>query len=178
MRGKKWRGTALFVGILVVMGLTIGLRLYSGGAFFETKPEATTAEPNSETPPAASPTASAGAGAVASSGTQQSTSTASSPAASAASASTVGQTIDGEVEQTPFGSIQVAVTFTGSQITAVKELQSPSDERRSEEINTLAAPVLAKEVLLSQSANIDTVSGATYTSTGYEQSVQSAIDKR
>jgi uncharacterized protein with FMN-binding domain len=179
MKRKKWRGTALFVGILVVMGLTIGLRLYSGGAFFEIKPEATTAEPHPGTPSVelpAAPTPSAAA--VLPSGPQDSSSTASAPAAAAASAATTDQTIDGQTEQTPFGSIQVAVTFAGSEITAVKELQSPSDERRSEEINTLASPVLAKEVLLSQSANVDTVSGATYTSMGYEQSVQSAIDKR
>jgi uncharacterized protein with FMN-binding domain len=79
--------------------------------------------------------------------------------------------------QTRFGPIQVQITVEGSKITAVQELQSPSDDRRSESINEQAAPILEQEVLASQSASIDTVSGATYTSDGYKQSLQSAIDQ-
>jgi uncharacterized protein with FMN-binding domain len=71
----------------------------------------------------------------------------------------------------------VQITVVGSKITAVQELQAPSDDRRSESINAQAAPILEQEVLASQSANIDTVSGATYTSDGYKQSLQSAIDQ-
>ena len=87
------------------------------------------------------------------------------------------KTIDGQVEQTAYGPIQVSVTFVDSTITAVTELQAPNDRGRSVEINQQAAPILEQEVLAAQSANIDTVSGATYTSEGYAQSVQSAIDQ-
>jgi uncharacterized protein with FMN-binding domain len=60
----------------------------------------------------------------------------------------------------------------------VKTLQSPDGSNRDIAINSQALPILQQEVLASQSANIDTVSGATYTSEGYIQSVQSAIDQR
>ncbi|MDR6611569.1 FMN-binding protein [Leifsonia sp. 1010] len=60
----------------------------------------------------------------------------------------------------------------------MKTLQSPDRDGRDIEINDRALPILQQEVLASQSANIDTVSGATYTSEGYIQSVQSAIDQR
>jgi uncharacterized protein with FMN-binding domain len=70
----------------------------------------------------------------------------------------------------------VQVTFSGSTITAVQVLQSPSD-RRSQEINQQATPILEQEAIAAQSASIDTVSGATYTSESYMQSLQSAIDQ-
>jgi uncharacterized protein with FMN-binding domain len=86
--------------------------------------------------------------------------------------------VNGAVESTRFGPVQVQLTFVGTKITGVKTLQSPSDDGRSVSINSYATPMLEKEVLASQSAQIDTVSGATYTSDGYVQSVQSAIDNR
>jgi uncharacterized protein with FMN-binding domain len=74
--------------------------------------------------------------------------------------------------------VQVKVTFSGSTITAIDVLQSPDSNGRDMEINQRALPILEQEALASQSANIDTVSGATYTSEGYIQSLQSAIDQR
>lgn len=169
MRQKKWRGTILFVVVLTMMGLTVGLRLYGSGlgtaatALTAPAPAASaTSSPSSRATPAPSPGSSATPSA--------------SPTAAPAAASTP-RSIDGAVEQTPYGPVQVSVTFAGSTITAVKELQAPNDRDRSVEINSQAAPILLQEVLNSQSARIDTVSGATYTSQGYAQSVQSAIDK-
>jgi uncharacterized protein with FMN-binding domain len=72
----------------------------------------------------------------------------------------------------------VKVTFSGSTITAVDTVQAPSENGRDIEINQRALPILEQEALASQSAAIDTVSGATYTSEGYIQSLQSAIDQR
>ncbi|WP_051274795.1 FMN-binding protein [Cellulomonas sp. URHD0024] len=86
-------------------------------------------------------------------------------------------TIVGTVEHNRYGSVQVAVTFTGSAITKVQTLQVPTLANESRRINQSAAPVLAQEVMVAQSAQIDTVSGATYTSEGYAASVQSAIDQ-
>ena len=165
MNRKKWRGTILFVLILTVMGLTIGLRLYGVGHVASASSSVVASAPPST--PTATPTPSA---------TSTPTAAASAPAA-AAPAAAAPKTVNGAVEQTPYGPLQVRITATGKKITAVDVLQSPNDRQRSVEINAQATPILTQEVLKSQSANIDTVSGATYTSDGYRQSVQSAIDK-
>ncbi|RHA38209.1 FMN-binding protein [Cellulomonas rhizosphaerae] len=95
-----------------------------------------------------------------------------------ASSSSDDVTIVGDVEQTRYGPIQLSVTFSGDTITDITALQTPSRERESERINQQAVPVLTQEALAAQSAQIDTVSGATYTSQGYLESLQSAIDQR
>ena len=166
MRRNKWRGTILFVVILTVMGLTVGLRLYGAGQTTASSHVVSLA-PSPSPSPSASPSASAPAASAAPVATP-------SPSAATVAAP---KTVDGAVEQTPYGPIQVQLTYTGTRITAVTELQAPNDRGRSVEINAQAAPILEQEVLSSQSAKIDTVSGATYTSDGYAQSVQSAIDK-
>ncbi len=73
--------------------------------------------------------------------------------------------------------MQVRVTLQGTRITDVEALHLPSDRERSAEISDFAGPRLRQEALKAQSANIDTVSGATYTSEGYRQSLQSALDQ-
>jgi len=83
----------------------------------------------------------------------------------------------GQVFQNQFGDTQVKVTISGGRITDVQALQLPYDRQRSAEISQYAAPQLHDEVLQAQSAQIDTLSGATYTSDSYAQSVQSALDK-
>ena len=62
-------------------------------------------------------------------------------------------------------------------ITDVQALQLPGGQFRSQQIGQYAAPQLRSEVLAAQSANVNTISGATYTSEGYLQSVQSALDQ-
>jgi uncharacterized protein with FMN-binding domain len=79
--------------------------------------------------------------------------------------------------QTRFGNVQVKVTFSGKTITKIDVLQVPQESGRDQEIASYSVPILQQEVLQSQSARVDSVSGATYTSDGYLQSVQSAIDK-
>jgi uncharacterized protein with FMN-binding domain len=71
----------------------------------------------------------------------------------------------------------VAAVLNGNRIIDVKALQLPSDRARSRDISSQAAPLLRNEVLQAQSAQIDTIGGATYTSNGYAQSLQSALDK-
>jgi uncharacterized protein with FMN-binding domain len=83
----------------------------------------------------------------------------------------------GQDFQNQFGDTQVKVTVSGGRITAVQALQLPFDRQRSAEISQYAAPQLHDEVLQAQSAQIDTLSGATYTSDSYAQSVQSALDQ-
>jgi len=69
------------------------------------------------------------------------------------------------------------ITVSGGQITAVEAIQTPTDDRKSITINQRATPTLASEALSAQSADIDTVSGATYTSDSYKASLQSALDQ-
>jgi uncharacterized protein with FMN-binding domain len=171
MRQKKWRGTILFVVILTVMGATAGLKLYG-----VSRTEGVSAVGASASQSAHAPAAPATTPATAPNAAGAATPTA-APAPTAAAPSTTA-TVKGAVEQTRWGPVQVAVTFTGGKITALSELQLPDSEGRSVQINNYAAPILEREVLASQSAQIDTVSGATYTSDGYAQSVQSAIDQQ
>jgi uncharacterized protein with FMN-binding domain len=99
------------------------------------------------------------------------------PTPSAQPPSSGNQQVDGDVIPTQFGDIQVRVVESGGKIVDVKALQLPSDRRRSREISQYSAPILHDEALQAQSAQIDTVSGATYTSGAYRQSLQSAIDR-
>ena len=84
--------------------------------------------------------------------------------------------VNGSVEQTRWGPVQVQVTISGGRITDVIALRVPNGNFRDEEINSYAVPQLRQEVLAAQSARIDTVSGATVTSDGYIGSLQAALD--
>ena len=85
-------------------------------------------------------------------------------------------TYTGATATNRWGPVQVEIMVSGGQITEAVALQTPSADRKSVSINARAAPTLATEVLSAQSAKIDTVSGATYTSKSYRASLQSAID--
>jgi uncharacterized protein with FMN-binding domain len=87
------------------------------------------------------------------------------------------RTIDGDPVANPYGTVQVRVTLHGTQITDVTPLQMPVDRRYSAELSQQAAPLLQQEVLQAQSAQINILSGASYTSQSYAQSLQSALDK-
>ena len=83
----------------------------------------------------------------------------------------------GQSVQTRYGTIQVAITVSGGKITDVTTPQLQAYDGRSKYINNQAVPILKKEVLAAQSAKVDMVSGATYTSDGYLTSLQSALDQ-
>jgi uncharacterized protein with FMN-binding domain len=85
--------------------------------------------------------------------------------------------LTGSAVATPFGYVQVQVTMQSGKITDVQALQMPGGDRHTQEISSYAAPHLRSEALQAQSAQIDTISGATYTSYGYIQSLQSALDQ-
>ena len=91
--------------------------------------------------------------------------------------STFSGQLTGSTVQTPFGAVQVQVTLQNGRITDVQALQTPGDQRRSQQISQYAVPQLRSEVLQAQGAQVDTISGATYTSEGYAQSLQSALDQ-
>ena len=100
-----------------------------------------------------------------------------SPATASAGAATETRSITGDVENTPYGPMQVKVTLTGQRITAVTVLQETNDGAESQQIDSFSIPKLTSEALTAQSARIDSVSGATSTSTGYIGSLQSALDQ-
>jgi uncharacterized protein with FMN-binding domain len=130
--------------------------------------------------------ASAATGAAGTTGTGTDDSTASSGSSGAgtgttgagttgASAKAVG-TYAGSVVQTRFGSVQVQITVQAGKITDVTALQLTDAERKSVQISNRAAPLLRDEVLQSQSADVQTISGATVTSDAYLNSLQAALD--
>jgi uncharacterized protein with FMN-binding domain len=94
---------------------------------------------------------------------------------SAASAGTT--TVTGSAAQTRWGPVQVRLTVSGGKVTAVDVVEYPDGNGRDQEINAQALPILVEETLSAQSAKIDMVSGATYTSEGYLTSLQSALDQ-
>ncbi len=98
------------------------------------------------------------------------------PKTGGASAATT-RTITGAVASTQYGPMQVQVTLQGRTITDVKVLQETNLGSLSQQIDSNAIPQLTKETLAAQSARIDAVSGASYTSAGYIQSLQSALDQ-
>lgn len=82
----------------------------------------------------------------------------------------------GALVQTPYGNVQVRVSLLGRKITNVTAVHLTDSSSTSVEISASAAPILRREALRTQSANIDLVSGATYTSEGYQTSLQAALD--
>ena len=92
------------------------------------------------------------------------------------STSSGGTTYSGSVVSTRWGDVQVTVTVTDGKITDVAVPVYPSENHKDQEINAYALPVLRQETLEAQSADIDTVSGATVTSDGYVESLQAALD--
>lgn len=84
--------------------------------------------------------------------------------------------VDGAVVSTPYGNVQVQVVLLGRRIIDVNALHLTDANSTSRSISAGAAPTLRREALRAQSANIDAVSGASYTSEGYKQSLQAALD--
>jgi hypothetical protein len=128
------------------------------------------------------------------SGGSSSSSTSASSASSGGSAATVpgefpqgslagnlpaGETaVDGQVANTAYGPVQIQLIKRNSKIVKVAVLQQPANTLHDIQIGAFAFPKLISETLAAQTGKIDAVSGASYTSAGYIQSLQSALDKR
>ncbi len=126
----------------------------------------------SATTPQAAPSSTGSAAAKAGATPKAGTTTQASTATQAAT-----RTVTGTVASTQYGPMQVQVTLAGTKITKVTVLQRTDDGSESDQIDSTAIPMLTSETLAAQSAHIDAVSGASYTSSGYIQSLQSALDK-
>jgi uncharacterized protein with FMN-binding domain len=100
------------------------------------------------------------------------------PGSTGSSGNTTSYTgqVTGSAIQTPYGIVQVRLTLANGKITEVTVLQAPQGGRDTQ-LTNYSTPLLRSEVLQAQSAKVDTISGATYTSLGYLQSVQSALDR-
>jgi uncharacterized protein with FMN-binding domain len=152
----------------VIIATLLGLGLL---ATFKTSPSSSVRHiattPATSRPPASAPPPS-NSGATAPPGTSGTT----TPTTSGATKS-----FDGDVVSNQYGDVQVRVTVSGEQVTDIQALQMPSDRPRSAYISEQAEPLLREEALQAQSAQIDIVSGATFTSESYAQSLQSALDR-
>ncbi|HET6296655.1 MAG TPA: FMN-binding protein [Kribbella sp.] len=84
--------------------------------------------------------------------------------------------VNGAAADTDYGPVQVQLSMRGSKILSATAIAYPQGSNRDQAINSYAIPILQQDTLAKQSANVDTVSGATYTSEGYRQSLQSALD--
>jgi uncharacterized protein with FMN-binding domain len=144
---------------------------------------ASTPTAGSLVPPASAAATPTGSAAAAGTGAKPA---ATKPAASAASgsggtggttSSAGGRTFTGTVDNTQYGPMQVAATVQGKKITKITVLQETNTGSLSQSIDQMSIPKLTQEALAAQSAKINAVSGASYTSAGYIQSLQSALDQ-
>ena len=99
------------------------------------------------------------------------------PAKSSSTSAAGSGTATGEAVSTQYGDAQVSVTIKNGKIVKIEALQLQGNDPRSVQISSSAAPTLQQEALSAQTADIDAVSGATFTSASYAQSLQSALDK-
>ena len=106
-----------------------------------------------------------------------STSTGSTSSSGASSSALTSGTFTGDSADTRYGPVQVKITVSGGKVTAAEAVDYPTNNPRDAEINQIAIPILQQETVGVTSAQIDFVSGATFTSDGYQRSLQSAIDK-
>lgn len=140
---------------------------------FKTHPATTAAPPAPVTttaPPAAGGTGDTAA--PAGGGTPSSSSS-----SSAAAPKATGGTYTGDSVDTQWGPVQVRITVSGGRVTRADAVVFPLNNPRDQEINSYAIPALNQEAVAAGNAKIDMISGATYTSGGYIQSLQSALDR-
>jgi uncharacterized protein with FMN-binding domain len=135
------------------------------------------AAPETGTQASSSAPASTGSAGSGSGGTASGSGSTSAGSKSSTAGTGGGRTLTGAVSNTPYGPMQVQVTMAAHKITGVKVLQETNDGVMSQQIDANAVPQLNKETLVAQSARVDAVSGASYTSAGYIKSLQSALDQ-
>ncbi len=110
-------------------------------------------------------------------GTSQGTAATGASSNGSGSTAPVTSTVDGAVVQTPYGNVQVRLTVADGSVTAAEAIAYPDRGGTDVQISNYAIPILSQEAVQAQSAKIDMVSGATFTSRGYIQSLQDALDQ-
>jgi uncharacterized protein with FMN-binding domain len=86
------------------------------------------------------------------------------------------RTARGPLMTTPFSVIQVEATLTHGRLTGVRTVYLTGDGAHTQALNARAEPILRREALRAGSADVDVVSGATYTSQSWKRSLQAAIE--
>ncbi len=99
----------------------------------------------------------------------------SAPAQAAETAVVTARTVTGPSVSTPFGPVQVTVKVKNGKLTKVTAIAYPRNDRKSQQINAYAIPALQKQAMAAQSASIDGVSGASWTTRAFTSSLQSAL---
>jgi uncharacterized protein with FMN-binding domain len=167
MRRAPFVGAATVVGLVGVLSFhTRSLSLATAAP--PTAPRPTSRPTPSTTPPTTGPGASAAGGA-------PSTSTVPSTTTAPAGGATTTATATGTLEQYGYGELRVQVTVTGGRISEVSVPKLLTAEQYSQQLAQQVIPMLRSEVLQAQTANISSVSGATYTSEAYALSLQAAL---
>ncbi|MEO7058438.1 MAG: FMN-binding protein [Lapillicoccus sp.] len=162
------------------LAISAGAPRTSGGAI--PRAQASSGSPSPTATPSAAPSTGTPGTTAAPSTTTPSTAPSPAPSTTApapapSTAAAPSGTFTGDSVQTRWGDVQVAITVVDGKITQSEAVTYPQNNGRDQEINAYALPVLAQEVTQAQSAQIDAVSGATVTSDGYIQSLQSALDQ-
>ena len=117
------------------------------------------------------------AGAASNTSSSNSGTASSSSNSSTASAAYKDGTYTGSVADAYYGNVEISATVSGGKITAVKFLQYPDTHSTSVMINQQAMPYLQQEAIQSQNANVQIISGATFTSQAFQQSLASALSQ-
>ncbi len=172
MRRAIVAGTATVSGVI----LLLGLKPHSGGVLGASQ-NFTIGSPGAPAPSSTTPGSGAASSGRPASPGRSPTSAPSTPTASPKPGNSGTKQVTGDAVDTPYGPVQLRVVFNGKRITSISVLRYPTGTSRDEQINSYALPQLNQETMTAQSANIDVISGATFTSEGYQQSLQSAIDK-
>lgn len=157
------RITTWFLSTLTVVVLMFGYHTSTSGSL------------SASTPPAVVGSSSTNGSTSTTSGSTGSSRSGSNGSTSASKAT--AKTVTGDVAQTQWGPVQVQLSVRAGSVTEVQVVQYPNGNSQDAQINGYALPVLIQETLDSQSSSIDMVSGATVTSVGYLQSLQSALDQ-
>ena len=126
--------------------------------------------------PSASASAGSSAGPQASSGSSAQATSAPAPAPAPAAPTVADGTYDGAVINTRYGTVQVQAVMSGGQIADVIAVKLTDVDGRSVAISRQVAPLVHDEVLAAQSAHVSNITGGTYTTQGYLQSLQAALD--
>jgi len=163
---------ATVTGLVLLFSYRTSMAPESTSALAEASSSGVATTPRTTTT-APSPSASASSGST----TSGSTSSGTSSGAQTSSSGLADGTYTGQAANTRYGAVQVQITVSQGVITDVQVPRYPSESGRDQQINSRALPVLVKETVQAQGAQIDMVSGATYTSTGYRTSLQSALDQ-
>lgn len=174
MRRTPWVLAGTGAGLLALLGYHTTSLTPTGAA----APVAAGSGPATGGAGAGASSTSSGSGAPAGSGSTTGGAVSGAPSSTSTPPTTATTTRQADGSEIPYryGDLEVKVVVKGGRITDVETVRDESFDPRSQQINDQAVPLLREQALQAQSANIDGVSGATYTSEAYQESLQAALD--